>query len=228
MRRPSTIRRRVPSYRLLVFDWDGTLMDSIGAIVACMQVTVAELGLAPIPEKAIRDTVGLGLQESLDLLVPEAGREIRQEIREVYRKHWFATFREHLLPFPGVEQSLTALADAGYLLGVATGKGRRGLDRDLAATGFGRLFNASRTAEESFSKPHPQMLLDLLDELGVPTRDALMIGDTTHDLLMARNAGTAALAVCSGSHLREALLELEPLACLNSVCEVPAWLGEHR
>jgi phosphoglycolate phosphatase len=130
------------------------------------------------------------------------------------------------LLFDGVDGMLRDLADEGYLLAVATGKSRRGLDYALDQTGLREVFQATRTADEAFSKPHPQMLLDILDELGVSPREAVMIGDTTYDLEMARSARTHAVGVCSGGHGREELLRLEPLACLNQVVDLGTWLAE--
>jgi phosphoglycolate phosphatase len=213
-------------FRLLVFDWDGTLMDSIGTIVACTQATIRELELGELPEQTIRGTIGLGLKETIDILSPGCGEEMYGRILECYRKHWQATYRDMPLLFGGVGEMLRGLADEGYLLAVATGKSRRGLDYVLDQTGLGTLFHATRTADEAFSKPHPQMLLDILDELGVEPRDAVMIGDTTYDLEMARSARTASVGVCSGGHVREELERLGPLACLDDVVELAPWLAK--
>jgi len=212
------------SPRLLVFDWDGTLMDSIGPIVACAQATIRELELGDVPEETVRGTVGLGLRETIEVLSPGCDEQLFGRILEGYRKHWHTTFRDTPLLFSGVSEMLRDLATEGYLLAVATGKSRRGLEYALDQTGLRDLFVATRTADEAFSKPHPQMLLDILDELGVPPREAVMIGDTTYDLEMARNARTHAIGVCSGGHCREELLRLEPLACLDQVVELAAWL----
>jgi phosphoglycolate phosphatase len=214
--------------RLLVFDWDGTLMDSIGAIVECTKDTMRDLDLSGVREETIRGTIGLGLRETMEILCPGGGEAMFARILESYRKHWVATWRDRPLLFEGVGEMLEGLAGEGYLLAVATGKSRRGLEFALAQTGLGGVFHATRTVDEAFSKPHPQMLLDILDELGVRAGEAVMIGDTTYDLEMAQNAGTAAVGVCTGSHCREELLRLEPLACLASVGEVPAWLAALR
>jgi phosphoglycolate phosphatase len=213
------------SLRLLVFDWDGTLMDSIGPIVACTQAAIRELELGPVPEETIRGTVGLGLRETIEVLSPGCGEQLFGRILEGYRKHWYATYRDMPLLFSGVGEMLRSLAGEGYLLAVATGKSRRGLDYVLEQTGLRELFQVTRTADEAFSKPHPQMLLDILDELGVAPREAVMIGDTTYDLEMARSARTHAIGVCSGGHGREELLRLEPLACLDQVVELAPWLA---
>jgi phosphoglycolate phosphatase len=214
--------------RLLVFDWDGTLMDSIGSIVACTRTVMDELGLGGISDATIRGTIGLGLRETMDVLCPGGDEAVFASVLECYRKHWVATWRDQPVLFEGVRESLEALAEDGYLLAVATGKTRRGLEHALAQTDLSGVFHMTRTVDEAFSKPHPQMLLDILDELGVHPRRAVMIGDTTYDLEMARNAGTAAVGVCSGSHGREELLRLEPLACLERVSEVRSWLAAQR
>lgn len=213
------------SFRLLVFDWDGTLMDSIGPIVACTQTTIRELGLGELPERTIRGTIGLGLRETIDILSPGCGEDLYGEILDCYRKHWVATYRDMPPLFAGVEGMLRDLAADGYLLAVATGKSRRGLEYALEQTGLREVFHATRTVDEAFSKPHPQMLLDILDDLGVPAREAVMIGDTTYDLEMARSARTPSIGVCTGSHSREELESLEPVVCLEQVVELAPWLA---
>jgi phosphoglycolate phosphatase len=213
-------------FRLLVFDWDGTLMDSIGTIVACTQATIRDLDLGQLPEKTIRGMIGLSLRQTIEILSPGCDEALFSRILDRYREHWHSTYRDMPLLFPGVGELLRDLAGAGYLLAVATGKSRRGLDYALDQTGLSTLFHATRTVDEAFSKPHPKMLLDLLDELGVAARDAVMIGDTTYDLEMARTARTLAVGVCSGGHSREELLELEPLACLDDVVGLRPWLAE--
>lgn len=199
-------------------------MDSVAAIVACMQAAADKLGLEPIPAARIRDTIGLGLHDTLDRLVPEGDDELKARVVEGYRRLWFAGFRDRPAPFPEVGETLEKLTERGHLLAVATGKGRRGLDRDFETTGLGHYFHASRTADEAFPKPHPKMLLDLLDELGARPAETLMIGDTTHDLEMAANAGVPALAVTCGSHGRGELERLSPLDCLPGIAELVRWL----
>jgi len=196
----------------------------VGSIVGCTQAVIAELGLGEADETTIRGTVGLGLRETLDTLVPGCDEALYDVVLECYRRHWVATFRDRPLLFPGVRGMLGELAQAGYLLAVATGKSRRGLEHALEQTGLSGLFHATRTVDEAFSKPHPKMLLDILDELGVAPRSAVMIGDTTWDLEMARSAGTASIGVCTGSHGREELQRFGPLACLGGVVELREWL----
>jgi phosphoglycolate phosphatase len=210
---------------LVVFDWDGTLMDSVGSIVGCTRQALRELGLGVPAEARVRATVGLGLRETMDLLVPGCDEGIFDTVRECYRRHWIATYRDRPLLFPGVREMLAELAAAGYLLAVATGKTRSGLDFALDQTGLRATFHATRSADEAPSKPHPQMLLAILDELGVAPAAALMVGDSIYDLQMAANAGSAAVAVLSGTHSREVLAALAPRALLNEVAELPAWLA---
>lgn len=215
--------------QLLVFDWDGTLMDSVATIVACTQAAMSDLGFGELPEATIRGTIGLGLRETAEILHPGCDDELFARIMESYRKHWFGSgYRDRPVLFRGVGPMLHALAEQGFLLAVATGKSRRGLDHVLEQTGLDSVFHATRTVDEAFSKPHPQMLLDILSDLGVRPEEALMIGDTTFDLEMARNARTASLGVCTGSHCREELERWNPVACLEEVVELPGWLAALR
>ncbi len=209
---------------LIVFDWDGTLMDSEAKIVACLQAAAADAGLPDPGRAAIRHIIGLGLRETMQVLFPGAGEALHARVTERYREHFLHLDRTESALFPGVTEGLAALGAAGYRLAVATGKARRGLDRVLRETGTGQLFCATRCADEAFSKPHPRMLEDLLEFTGVGPERALMIGDTVYDLQMARHARVEALAVSYGAHPRERLLEEAPLACLNSFTEVRDWL----
>jgi phosphoglycolate phosphatase len=214
----------VNRFRLLVFDWDGTLMDSIGSIVACAHAAAAELGLPAAPEEALRAAIGLGLADTIERLLPGAAPEEAQRMMETYRRHWLATYRHRPRLFPGAAEALAELERAGYLLALATGKGRRGLDLDLAATGLAGRFAATRTADQGLAKPHPRMLLELLDELGAGAAESLMIGDSRWDLEMAAAAGVPAVAVATGTWPREELAGYGPLATLGGVAELPAWL----
>ncbi|MEM8961221.1 MAG: HAD-IA family hydrolase [Acidobacteriota bacterium] len=209
--------------RLVVFDWDGTLVDSIGAIEACALRALEDLGRTPPDEHAVREVMGLGLDLVMARLLPDGDRAELDRLIEGYRHHWLTHYRHLTVPFGASRSVLEALTERELMLGVATGKGRRGLDHDLDTTGFRPFFHATRTADEAPSKPHPQMLLDVLDELGVRPKDALMVGDTTFDLDMARSARVPAVAVTSGHHEREALLASEPVACLSGVGELIEW-----
>jgi phosphoglycolate phosphatase len=212
-------------YRLIVFDWDGTLMDSIATIVACATEAASDVGHRDEGTSArSRQAIGLGLDDTARHILPGSSEEVRAAWVERYRHHWFATYREKPICFDGVGSLLEELEKAGYWLAVATGKSRKGLDRDLEVTGHGKFFLSTRTVNEAASKPDPQMLLDILDELGVGRSEALMVGDTTYDLEMAKNAGVAAVAVLTGSHDRETLLACRPVACLEAATELPGWL----
>ncbi len=221
----ASTRPPAEGYRLVIFDWDGTLLDSVGPIVECTQVALAELGLDTVPESTIRDVLGLGLRETVDALCPGCDEELYHQIVETYRKHWFGGYASRPVLFEGVVETLDELHGRGLLLAIATAKGRQGLDADLEATGLDGRYVATRTINEAPSKPHPGMVLDILDELGCEPAEAVVVGDTTHDLRMAANAGVAYVAVCSGSHPREELLALEPAGCLESAAELPSWLA---
>jgi phosphoglycolate phosphatase len=216
---------RDSTLKLLVFDWDGTLMDSVGSIVGCTRAVIAELGLGEADEATIRGTVGLGLRETVDTLVPGCDDALYDVILECYRRHWVATFRDRPLLFPEVRGMLGELARSGYLLAVATGKSRRGLEHALDQTGLRGEFHATRTCDDALSKPHPQMLLDILEQLGVRPRAAVMVGDSIYDLRMAANAGTHGVAVLSGAHGRQELAAEAPRVLLERIGELPAWLA---
>jgi phosphoglycolate phosphatase len=213
------------SYRLLVFDWDGTILDSIGSIVGCMNATVAELGLPDIADETIRGTIGLGLSDTLEILMPGSEEPLQRRVLECYRRHWLGGWADRHALVTGAHEALLALERDGYWLAVATGKGRPGFERDVARFGLGELFLATRTVDEAPSKPSPDMILGLLDELGVRAEEALMVGDTPHDLRMAAAAGVAAVGVCSGSACRTELRSHEPAAVLPDVTHLAAWLG---
>jgi phosphoglycolate phosphatase len=210
-------------FDLIVFDWDGTLMDSAAAIVRAMQAATRDLGLAELPDERARYVIGLGLGDALRHAVPDLDEAAYPRMVERYRHHYLSSDHELSL-FDGIAELIEALAARGHLLAVATGKSRVGLDRALGHTGLGRYFHATRCADECFSKPHPAMLEELMDELGAAPQRTLMIGDTTHDLQMARNARTAGLAVAFGAHPLAALEAEAPLACLRTPHELAGWL----
>jgi len=212
-------------FDLLVFDWDGTLMDSEARIVACMRAAARDLGIGVPGHEAVREIIGLGLGEAVAALFPSLDPGAVQALAERYRSHFLDADRAPSQLFPGAAETLHALEARGYLLAVATGKGRRGLDRALESTGLGGVFHATRCADETFSKPHPEMLLQLMSELGVEPLATLMIGDTEYDLEMARNARVAALAVGYGVHEPHRLARHQPLACLDAISDLPTWLA---
>lgn len=215
-------------FELLVFDWDGTLMDSEARIVACLQGAITDLGLPRKEVAELRNIIGLGLAEAIERLFPGSAADTRHALVERYRHHFLVADSTPSALFEGAREVLHDLAAQGYLLAVATGKGRRGLDKVLEETGLGPLFHATRCADETFSKPHPQMLLELMDHLGAEPRATLMIGDTEYDMEMARNARTHALAVSYGVHHPERLLKHGPLGCLQRISELPEWLRENE
>lgn len=210
-------------FELIVFDWDGTLFDSTKAIVACIQAAARDLGIDEPDEERARYIIGMGLNDALRHALPDLPSPRYNELGERYRYHYLTRDAELTL-FDGAIELVEELAARGHGLAVATGKTRLGLDRALDMTGLGRLFMGSRCADECHSKPHPQMLEELMDEFGVSSDATLMIGDTTHDLLMARNAGVASLAVAYGAHPRTALEAEQPLYCATDVPQLTTWL----
>lgn len=215
-------------YQLIVFDWDGTLMDSAARIVASLSAAFADNGVEVPPPDRCRDVIGLGLDEAMQRLWPAALSEQRTRVMARYRHHYLAENTTPTPLFPGAAEVVEGLHKEGYLLAVATGKSRRGLDSALHQSGLGRWFHATRCADETFSKPHPLMLEELLDELGVAASDCVMIGDTEYDVQMAHNANVDAVAVCYGVHAPERLLALQPRACLSAIVALPGWLGQQR
>lgn len=213
------------SYALVVFDWDGTLIDSVGTIVACTRAAFARLGREMPEESAVRGAIGLGLEESVAKFSPETGPEFLEALAEAYRECWIEEYHAHPEPFPATVPLLEELRERGFLLAVATAKSRRGLIRDFGRTRLEPYFHASRTADESGSKPAPTMLLELMEELGRTSDETLMVGDTVHDLEMAANAAVDAVAVCTGAAGRSELEEISPVACLESIAELRPWLA---
>ncbi len=210
-------------FKLLIFDWDGTLVDSETQIVATLQQAITQAGVSPLPEAALRDVIGLSLHTAIQRLLPEADVALCTRITTHYRAKFLAD--THPPFFPGMAEMLTELVAAGYQLAVATGKGRRGLNRGLAQLQVAQLFHATRCADETASKPDPQMLQEILAELEVAPAQALMIGDTEYDMAMAQAAGVDRLAVCYGVHAPERLWPYAPLACLADLRDLPHWLA---
>jgi len=216
----------VSRYELVIFDWDGTIMDSTGLIASCIQESCREMGLPVPPESEARWVIGLGFIQSVEHVAPGLDRERQVALAESYRRHFVA--REHEAPlFGGIPELLAGLRGRDRRLAVATGKARRGLDRALAASGLGPYFEATRCADEGFPKPHPDMVLRLLEETGVEPSRALMIGDTTHDLELAANAGVDAVAVTYGAHGEELLRARAARHYAASVAELAQWLHQH-
>lgn len=220
----SSLRPR--RYDLIVFDWDGTLFDSTALIVRAIQAACRDLG-APVPsDEAAAHVIGLGLQDALQHAVPDLPVDLYPELGRRYRQHYFASHDQVTL-FAGVPALLAGLRERNHWLAVATGKSRHGLNEALRISGLAGSFDATRTADETRSKPHPQMLQELMREFGVDPERTLMIGDTTHDLQLAANAGTDAVAVAYGAHPPEQLGDLRPLTIAHSVPELQDWLARH-
>jgi len=213
-------------YRLLVFDWDGTLADSTAIIAAAIQAACRDVG-EPVPDNlSARFVIGLGLVEALLHVAPALPIERHPELSARYRHHYLA--RDAQIPlFDGVTELLADLHAEGFMLAVATGKTRIGLDRALAGNALVERFHATRCADEGRPKPHPDMLLHLMSKLDVAPDETLMIGDTTHDLELARAAGVDAVAVSYGAHEPAGLVAAEPLATVHSIPELRAWLDQN-
>jgi len=211
------------SYDLVIFDWDGTLMDSTGLIARSLRSACADVGIAVPSERDALYVIGLNIADTFNHVAPGLDAEGQRQVAERYRFHFLAN--EHEAPlYPGVREMLADLHGRGRRLAVATGKARRGLDRALDATGLRERFEATRCADEGFAKPHPGMLLTLLDLTGVEPGRALMVGDTTHDLELAANAGVEAIAVSYGAHHDELLCTRPARARCASVSELQQWL----
>ncbi len=213
-------------FDLIVFDWDGTLYDSTALITRCIQSACVDLGEPSPSDQDASYVIGMGLIDALSHAVPGLPRERYGELGARYRHHY--VLRQHELSlFAGALPLLDRLKQRGHLLGVATGKSRSGLDEALASAQLLGVFDATRTADQTVSKPHPQMLLELMDELGVRADRTLMIGDTTHDLLLASNAGAASVGVGYGAHAHTGFAAHGPLFVAHSVKELGDWLAVH-
>jgi phosphoglycolate phosphatase len=210
-------------FDLIAFDWDGTLFDSTGLIVRCIQAACHDLGVAVPSDNDAAYVIGLGLNEALQHAAPDLPPERYAELGNRYRHHYFARQHEIVL-FPGTLEMLQALKARNHLLAVATGKARRGLDQALAQSQLGALFDASRTADETAGKPHPLMLQQLMQEFGVAPERTLMIGDTTHDLQLGLNAGTPRVGVSYGAHDPGGFAAFGPLFVAHSTRELHDWL----
>jgi phosphoglycolate phosphatase len=211
------------AFDLIVFDWDGTLMDSTAHIAHAIQRACADMGVTVPSAQAARQVIGLSLNEALTIACPDVPADRYTELVDAYRKHFFLGDQDVTL-FDGVTEGLEAIRARGIMTAVATGKSRRGLTRALDTSGLNDCFVATRTQDDCPSKPHPAMLLELMDELCVAPDRTLMVGDTTHDLLMAQQAGTHGAGVCSGAHPRSALEDCNPLGLFEDFMEFRSWL----
>ena len=214
------------NFDLIAFDWDGTLFDSTQIIVRSIQLAVADVGGTVPSNEAASYVIGLGLMQALAHAAPDVPEARYPELGQRYRHH-YALHQNDITLFEGVLQLLLDLKERGHLLAVATGKSRRGLDEALQAVELKGCFDSSRTADETAGKPHPRMLHELMSEFGVKPERTLMIGDTTHDLQMALNAGCASAGVSYGAHEPSAFEPLKPRVVAHSVQELQRWLLDH-
>ena len=212
-------------YKLLVFDWDGTIIDSASTIAECIRDASRELGLAVPDTERARHVIGLGLQDALSKAVPDLAAQHYPEFVAAYRKH-FIVRKDSMQLFDGMRELLDELSRS-HILAVATGKSRRGLDRDLEFHSLKPLFAGSRCADETNPKPHPAMLMELMSELAMAEKQTLMIGDTSHDMEMAHAARVDALAVTYGAHPEAGLRACSPLHCVADVQSLAAWLKKN-
>lgn len=214
------------NFDLIAFDWDGTLFDSTRIIVRCIQAAVVDVGGARPSDEAASYVIGLGLMQALAHAAPDVPQSRYPELGLRYRHH-YAVHQNDISLFHGVLPLLADLKSRGHILTVATGKSRRGLDEALHAVELKGRFDGSRTADETAGKPHPRMLHELMQEFDVAPERTLMIGDTTHDLQMALNAGCASVGVSYGAHEPDAFDALGPRAVAHSVAELRDWLSRH-
>lgn len=213
-------------FDLLVFDWDGTLMDSEYRIVTCMQKAMADVGEEPQPSDEVKQIIGLGLVEAVTQLYPGASESFIEDIANAYRKHFLFEDKTPSPMFEGAVEVLQTLNAEGYLMAVATGKSRRGLDRVFGETGLGDLFHVSRCADETRSKPHPLMLEEILTDMDTEAHRAVMIGDTEFDLHMAMNAKMPCIGVDYGVHDAARLQSCNPLTLLSDIRDLPQFLTD--
>lgn len=211
-------------FDLIIFDWDGTLMDSVAKIVRCFQAAMMDLNIPSPDEIDIRNIIGLGMDEALSVLLPAHTSQEKKSVIEMYREHFLERDKTAMPFFNGVESGLSQLQAHGYQLAVATGKNRKGLDRLLYNHNFEKYFTVTRCSDESNSKPHPQMLNDILEITKIDPERAIMVGDTTYDMEMARNANIECMAVDYGVHDCEQLRSYKPKDCLGSFPELVNWL----
>ncbi|HEY1058752.1 MAG TPA: HAD-IA family hydrolase [Limnobacter sp.] len=214
------------TFKMVVFDWDGTILDSTGAITRAIRHACTEAGLPDPGAEIASYVIGLGLTDALRHAAPGASDEQVAKLVNSYREHYLSNDHELEL-FSGAIPLLKALNELGVICTVATGKSRQGLNRAMAHSDTGRYFMGSRCADECHSKPHPQMLLELLAEFDLEPEQALMVGDTTHDLNMAQAAGVKAVSVQTGAHPPSLLNQVPHYKSFLSINEMSPWLIDH-
>ncbi|MCS4534081.1 HAD-IIIA family hydrolase [Neisseria montereyensis] len=211
--------------RLIIFDWDGTLADTTVPIITTMQQTFIECGLPEPKAETVRALIGFNLSTMIRRLAPEADLDLQEKIAQVYTRHYLNPNNHNMKLFDSAIPCLQTLRAQGYWLAVATGKGRAGLDKAIKQTQTADFWLATICADESLSKPAPDMVLRLCDELGVDKAEAVVVGDTVHDLQMAANAGVRAIAVSTGAHSVEQLRQENCLAILDDLSELPPFIA---
>ncbi len=216
------------SYELLIFDWDGTLIDSTGRIISSFQGGARELGMRIPPDEDVRNIIGLGLKEAIEKVMPELKSAEVDALAQAYSRHYLEVDQTPTALFHAVEEGLQQLRSQGFRLAVATGKSRRGLNRVMQETGLDDLFEITRCADETRSKPHPMMLEEILTQTEVSVDAALMIGDTDYDLNMATNAGMDALAVTYGAHELSRLEQARPTHRVDSFVDFIEWIQDRQ
>ncbi|MDO6568815.1 HAD-IA family hydrolase [Alteromonas sp. 1_MG-2023] len=211
-------------YKLVIFDWDGTLMDSADKIINCMQIAAKHCDLSIPSADAVSHIIGISLKPAIKQLFDIDDDALAERLVLAYKEAFVSHDVTPCPLFNGVEGLLSALKSEGTILAVATGKARRGLDRAWSQTGTGHFFSASRCADDAQSKPSPDMLLQILDELNISAQDAVMIGDTTYDMQMAKSIGMHRVGVSYGVHAQVHLEALAPQAIVHSISELQAFL----
>lgn len=214
-------------YTLLIFDWDGTLMDSQAQIVNCMQSAINELKLEARTDQQISNIIGLGLEEAILQLYPSLNHKMVKLTAQTYRDFYLYKDKTPSPLFDGVTSVISTLRENGYDLAIATGKSRRGLDKGLQETNMSEFFPITRCADETRSKPHPQMLEEILVDFDTDASKALMIGDSEYDLQLANNAKVDGLAVSYGVHGLIRLLKQQPVGFIDKIEQLPEWLKKH-
>ena len=210
--------------KLIVFDWDGTLMNSEARIVDCLRASIRDVDLEHRSDDELKNIIGLGLREALETLFPNGTDQQWHDLTERYRYHFLGNEHEDSQLFAGARELIEDLHKEEYFLAIATGKARRGLTRVLGETGLGDYFHFTRCADETHSKPHPQMLLEIIDWYGVDAKDTIMIGDTDYDLQMANNAAAHSVGVTYGVQEKQRLLDCQPLTCVDNINDLSCWL----
>jgi len=219
--------QEVKKYKAIIFDWDGTLMNSEARIVDAIQTAAKETGLPVLPYDESKQIIGLSLEKAILGLYPDLEQSQVVAMSEAYTQCFLEESNVEMVPFDGAEALLLNLNQQGLKVAIATGKSRKGLNAVLSETGFGVYFNMTRTPVESASKPDPLMLTQILEEFGLEVEDAVMIGDTTFDMEMAQNIEMDRIALSHGVHQTEVLQEYNPVATLDSLNELNMWLMDN-